>query len=340
MNIAEFLALGQKYPVLDVRSPGEYRHAHMPGAHSLPLFTDEERKVVGTTYKQQGRQPAIKIGLDYFGPKMRRMVEEVEQIAAAHTYASEDARNTVLVHCWRGGMRSGAVTWLLGLYGFKVYTLAGGYKAFRNHMLATFAMPRTLHILGGYTGAGKTEVLQQLARTQQVIDLEALAHHKGSAFGRLGEQPTQEMFENNLGMALLHTQPEKPLWLEDESRRIGDLNLPQEFWNHMRTAPVYFLDIPFEARLKHLVATYGKYKHEDLVSGIMRIRKRLGGLNARNAINHLLEGDVPACFDILLRYYDKLYGFGLENREDARVIVVKCNEADTANNIASEINVL
>src|SRR6476619_2099461 len=140
ISIEQFLALASENPVLDVRSPGEYKHAHIPGAYSLPLFTDEERKVVGTAYKQKSREEAIKIGLDYFGSKMRPMVEEAEKLTA-------NKRNTVLIYCWRGGMRSAGVAWLMDLYGFKVYTLAGGYKAFRNYVLQSFEHPYEFKIV-------------------------------------------------------------------------------------------------------------------------------------------------------------------------------------------------
>ncbi|MFZ1858338.1 MAG: rhodanese-like domain-containing protein, partial [Chitinophagaceae bacterium] len=130
LHIEKFLELAKQHPVVDVRSPGEYAHAHIPGAYSLPLFTDEERKLVGTAYKQQSREQAIKIGLDFFGGKMRKMVEEVEQFGirsselnSANTQLKTQHSKTVLVHCWRGGMRSAGVAWLLDLYGFKVYTL-------------------------------------------------------------------------------------------------------------------------------------------------------------------------------------------------------------------------
>ena len=208
LTIAEFLQLAKQHPVLDVRSPGEYIHAHIPGAISLPLFTDEERKVVGTAYKQQSRQAAIKIGLDYFGVKMRKMVEEVELKLTGKQKNSaneQPSTNNVLIHCWRGGMRSAGVAWLLDLYGFKVYTLVGGYKAYRKWVMQQFEKEYDFKIIGGYTGSGKTLVLQQLAKQQQaVIDLEALANHKGSAFGALGQspQPKQEMFENLLAAAL------------------------------------------------------------------------------------------------------------------------------------------
>ncbi|MEO5891931.1 MAG: rhodanese-like domain-containing protein, partial [Ferruginibacter sp.] len=132
ITIEQFLTLSEHYPVLDVRSPGEYMHAHIPGAYSFPLFTDEERKVVGTAYKVESREAAIKIGLDYFGVKMRKMVEEAENLMNNRKQHSRSAsENSVLLHCWRGGMRSEGVAWLLDLYGFKVYTLKGGYKAYR-----------------------------------------------------------------------------------------------------------------------------------------------------------------------------------------------------------------
>ena len=173
ITIEEFLLLAKQYPVLDVRSPGEYTHAHIPAAHSLPLFTDEERKQVGTAYKQQSREAAIKIGLDYFGVKMRKMVEEVEGIVRSQESGVKNLQtsdselltpNSVLVHCWRGGMRSAAVAWLLDLYGFKVFLLAGGYKAYRKWVLAQFEKDYNFNIIGGYTGSGKTLVLHQLQK--------------------------------------------------------------------------------------------------------------------------------------------------------------------------------
>ena len=187
INIDYFLELSKHHPVIDVRSPGEFGHAHIPGAHSLPLFSDEERAVVGTAYKQESREKAIKHGLDFFGPKMKRMVEEVEAICNKELgIGSENNKSQIpnpkilLIYCWRGGMRSGAVAWLLDVYGFKVYTLIGGYKKFRNRVLETFKLPFELKILGGYTGSGKTEVIKELERRgESVIDLEDIAKHKG-----------------------------------------------------------------------------------------------------------------------------------------------------------------
>ena len=313
IHIEQFLELAKQHPVLDVRSPGEYKHAHIPGACSLPLFTDEERKIVGTAYKQESREQAIKLGLDFFGVKMRKMVEEAEQLSSNS--------KTVLVHCWRGGMRSAGVAWLLDLYGFKVFTLAGGYKKYRNYVLDTFRLPFQFNILGGYTGSGKTELLKALKeRGEKVIDLEGIANHKGSAFGNIGmpPQPGQEMFENLLSKELrksLVSQPESPVWLEDESQRIGLVNIPGELWKTMRQSPVYFLDIPFEERLKHIVQEYGQLAPEKLADAIGRISQKLGNLNAKTAILLLNEGKITESFDILLKYYDKHYFKSLHNRE-------------------------
>lgn len=331
ISIEEFLSLAQTHPVLDVRSPGEFGHAHIPGAHSLPLFSDEERKVVGTAYKQESQQTAIKLGLEFYGVKMVKMVEEVEALLQTKNSPKEFKRDqqVVLVHCWRGGMRSAGVAWLLDLYGFKVYTLAGGYKAYRNWVLAQFEIPYPINIVGGFTGSGKTEALQALAKKKEsVIDLEGLAHHKGSAFGSLGQppQPTQEMFENLLAAALKKTvtewqlaenQQHSPvLWLEDESQRIGEVNLPVAFFKQMRDKQIYFLDIPFEERLKFITEHYGRFEKALLVNAIIRIKKRLGGLETKNAVNFLIEDNVKEAFSILLTYYDKFYLKSLQNREN------------------------
>ena len=335
----EFLVLAAQFPVLDVRSPGEYNHAHIPGAYNLPLFTDEERKIVGTAYKQEGRENAIKIGLDYFGGKMRKMVEEVEEIIRTYkpgrSKEMPSPAKCVLVHCWRGGMRSAGVAWLLDLYGFRVYTLAGGYKSFRNWVLQQFQKAYPFKVLGGYTGSGKTQILHELLKADHaVIDLEGIASHKGSAFGGLGEakQPTQEMFENKLGWSLYSISIEKDgyIWIEDESQRIGSVNLPNTLYKNMQQSPVYFLDIPFEERLNYITEEYGKFSKEALVAAIMRIQKRLGGQNTKNAINYMLEDNFKDCFRILLSYYDKYYERSLRQRVnlDQLLINISCEKVD------------
>jgi tRNA 2-selenouridine synthase len=340
LTITEFLELAGEYPVLDVRSPGEFDHAHIPGAHSLPLFDDEERKLVGTAYKQESREKAIKIGLEFFGKKMVQMVEEVENVVGSKQPAG-GSNKTVMVHCWRGGMRSAGVAWLLDLYGFKVHTLIGGYKNYRNWVLEQFEKDYNIRIIGGYTCSAKTYVLKQLQKNNEaVIDLEAIASHKGSAFGNIGlpAQPSQEMFENLLASQLSNIR--SPLstivWMEDESQRIGNVNIPAPLFRYMRTQPVLFLDIPFEERLDHLVEEYGKLDKEKMVNAIIRIQKRLGGLETKNAIGFMIEGNIKESFRILLKYYDKWYEKSLQARENWEQLVsrVAARNCDTATNAA------
>jgi tRNA 2-selenouridine synthase len=313
IDIARFLSM-TGLPVIDVRSPAEFEQARIPGAFSLPLFNNEERKIVGTAYKQQSREQAIKIGLDFFGGKMRKMVEEVESLT------SKSSTKQVLVHCWRGGMRSAGVAWLLDLYGFKVYTLIGGYKTYRHWVLNFLKQDHNFQILGGFTGSGKTEILHHMkAQGESIIDLEQLAHHKGSAFGAIGQppQPSQEMFENLLAEAIFEEEKtQHPIWLEDESQRMGLINLPQEFWLMIRSKPVQFVNIPFEQRLDYIVLHYGKLKKADLASAITRIQKRLGGLETKTALNYIIEDNIKEAFRVLLTYYDKHYQKALYNRPE------------------------
>ena len=358
VTIEEFLSLAKLHPVLDVRSPGEYAHAHIPTAHNLPLFSDEERKQVGTAYKQQSRKAAIKIGLDYFGVKMRTMVEHAEALIVGRRLLAveqdqsnneQPTTNNILVHCWRGGMRSAAVAWLLDMYGFKVYLLAGGYKAYRKWVLAQFEKDYNFNIIGGYTGSGKTLLLHELKnQNKTIVDLEGLANHKGSAFGALQgiPQPGQEMFENLLGEALFvarcelfeakdsstkNEQQKTDIFLEDESQRIGNLQIPMPLWRNMRKAPVFFMDIPFEERLIYITEEYGKLKKQTIQDAIIRIQKRLGGLETKNALNFLEEDNFKDCFRILLAYYDKWYHKGLHNRENISSLLNKipCAGVDT-----------
>jgi tRNA 2-selenouridine synthase len=360
-HIEQFLELAKKHPVIDVRSPGEYNHAHIPGAYSLPLFTDEERKVVGTTYKQKSREQAIKIGLDFFGLKMKLIVEKAEEIISNRQLATGNTLNTngplpvancLLLYCWRGGMRSAAVAWLLDLYGFKVYTLAGGYKKFRNYVLESFNENHHLNILGGYTGSGKTEVLNNLIGSgEKFIDLEGIANHKGSAFGNIGmpKQPTQEMFENMLATRLNEVRSQKSeagdaltsdimpltsgIWLEDESQRIGLVNIPNAFWKTMRHSQIYFLEIPFEERLRHITKEYGALDKQQMIEAINRIKEKLGEVNAKAAIQFLEEGNTEESFRILLKYYDKYYFKALHNREGLNSLLhtVECKSVTPEN---------
>lgn len=294
--------------MLDVRSPSEFAAARVPGAVSFPLFTDAERAAVGTTYKQKGNQLAVLQGLDFIGPRLGEMARQALQLSPS---------GTVGVYCWRGGMRSASVAWLLETVGLKVLRLEGGYKAYRHWALAQLETPLNVYVLGGPTGSGKTLALKELAqRGHQVLDLEALARHQGSAFGAIGQapQPTQEDFENQLAECIAALNPALPVWVEDESRKIGRLVLPQPFWNQLSSAPIYVLQVPMATREAYLVETYGQFPREDLAASLLRIEKRLGGQATREALRYLDEGRLADVARLALVYYDKTYAHSLSLR--------------------------
>ncbi|WP_133274236.1 tRNA 2-selenouridine(34) synthase MnmH [Hymenobacter radiodurans] len=322
LSLSDFLQGSPDVPILDVRAPVEYAHGHIPGAVSLPLFTDEERARIGTAYKQVSQERAIHIGLDFFGPKMSKMVKLAQKIAP---------QKEVRLHCWRGGMRSGAVLWLLELAGFKVHLLDKGYKDYRRWALAQFAQPRSLFVLGGLTGSGKTDVLHELARQgEPIVDLEGLASHKGSSFGSIGlsPQPTAEQFENDLALALANLPPNAVPWFEDESLSIGRVTIPKPLFEQMRLAPLVVLDIPRAVRTSKLAAEYGREDPAELAGAIQRISKRLGGLATKEALTAIEAGDMEKMVDIALDYYDKTYGHGLNTKINSTIVRVPSNTCD------------
>ena len=270
LDTETFLAQSKEQLLLDVRSEGEYKYGHIPHSVNRPLFNNEDRKIVGTLYQQQGRQEAILQGLDIAGKKMSDFIRFVQQ----HITGEK-----VFVHCWRGGMRSGSMAWLFNLYGYEVFVLKGGYKAYRHRVLDILAKKFHYIVLGGRTGSGKTEILHQLKKAgEQVIDLEALANHKGSAFGALGQaaQPSTEHFENLLSVEMDGFNPNKLVWLEDESKTIGRVFLDLNFWNNMQAAPLFVIESPAEERVKKLVEEYGNFPVEALEQSFLNIQKRLG----------------------------------------------------------------
>lgn len=314
VNINEFLKLSETHPVIDVRTPAEFGQGHIPGAINIPLFTNEERKIIGTLYKQEGKQPAILKGLELVGPKLHQFISQANSIPNS---------GTLLTHCWRGGMRSGSMAWLFETYGFKCITLKGGYKKYRHHVLESFQAPVNIVVLGGRTGSGKTLILQELARTgEQVVDLEKIAHHKGSSFGSFGEekQLSQEHFENEVSFAFSKIDNNRICWVEDESRKIGINILPDGLWHQMRAAKVAHIELSQEARLEHLVADYGKFTKEELITATQRIGKKLGGQHVKRAVEAIEEGDLKTACAITLVYYDRSYDYGLSQRPQENII--------------------
>jgi tRNA 2-selenouridine synthase len=330
VNISQFLEPARTLPVVDVRSPKEYSHGHIPGAINIPLFSDDERAAVGTTYVQVGRNEAVLQGLEFAGKKMRMMCE------AALALNSEK----LLVYCWRGGMRSRSMAWLFETVNLQCILLEGGYKTYRHAVTDEMSIPRELRILSGYTGSGKTEVLAELKkRHQQVIDLEGLAHNKGSAFGALGQlpQPSTEHFENLLFSELQKTDKTQPLWLEDESVNIGKVQIPSGFFNQMKQAKTIQTIVSQSVRVQRLLKEYGNFDRTLLAESIKKIEKRIGYDRCKQALELCAAGELEPVAKILLDYYDKAYEFQISMRAPETVTRIKIPEGTSVAEIAEKI---
>lgn len=326
VQIEQFISLAGSHPVIDVRSPSEYAQGHIPGARNIPLFDDEERKVVGTTYKQVNRESAMYAGLEFAGRKLVNMAQEGERMAGKG--------KTLLVHCWRGGMRSKSMVWLFETMGIRCYLLEGGYKSYRRFVREVFLEPANLRVLGGNTGSGKTQLLHRLSEMgEQVVDLEGLAHHKGSAFGALGEppQPTTEQFENDLCSALSELDRGERIWVEDESRNVGRCIIPGEFYEQMRRSDMVFLDISREERARNLVKDYAKHDQEALKACVRKIEKKLGGDRMKEALDSIDQADYYRTAMVTLHYYDKAYLHSLEKNHE-RYHVLRADHVDPVSN--------
>ena len=326
IDIIRFLELSETIPVADVRSPSEFSMGHIPGAVNIPLFEDSEREAVGIKYKKEGRRPAILEGLKLTGPSLRSKLEQALNI---------ERDGKLLVHCWRGGMRSEAMAWLFSLGDIEVKVLDGGYKSYRRHILNSLSEKRKMIVLGGMTGSSKTHILRYLKSSgHQVIDLEQLANHKGSAFGALGQppQPSTEQFTNNLFNEWKKLQKDFPVWMEDESRNIGSAFIPDSFYLNMQESRTIILMMEVKTRLPRLMEEYSIYPPESLNASIMKISKRLGGDSTREAIEAVEAGNIARAIEISLNYYDKAYMFGLKKKESKNIIYVHTDTDDVEAN--------
>jgi tRNA 2-selenouridine synthase len=316
VTIDQFIQLSESFPVIDVRSPGEYAHAHFPNALNLPLLNNEERAIVGTTYKHEGNQTAVLKGYELVGHKFADYIKQALKIAP---------NKKINLYCWRGGLRSNIMAFVLHSAGFEVNLLQGGYKTYRKWVLDCLEKPQLISIIGGKTGSGKTYMLKELKELgEQVVDLEALAHHKGSAFGSIGElpQPSVEMFENNLAMQWFKIDATRTLWLENESRMIGTVRIPPKIFEAMRTATTYDIQISLERRIQHIANEYGKYDVKLLEECTRKLEKKLGNLRMQQAIDFLLAKDVNSWIFMLLEYYDSAYLFSKAKRNPNTIIQV------------------
>jgi len=324
-------------PIIDVRSPGEFGHGHIPGANNVPLLDDAERAEVGTIYKQIGHEQAITRGRELVGSKTDQLVDSVKAIATGPD---------LVVHCWRGGMRSEGFAGLLEQCGWKPRLLQGGYKAFRQSAHRCFAETRRIIILGGHSGAGKTRLLNALKDNgEQVIDLERLANHRGSVFGGINQptQPTVEQFENQLFLQWRDLDPDKPVWIEGESQVIGRVFIPQPVWLQMAGAPAIMVEVDRRRRVEFLVQEYGDLPADELATAIGRIKKRLGGARLQAALAALERRDLHTFAELALEYYDKAYSNCLQMHPRDQMVHVplstpgESESMETLSRLASEL---
>jgi tRNA 2-selenouridine synthase len=312
----QFLQLVLRLPIIDVRSPGEFIQGHIPGAHNIPIFDNEERARVGTTYVKIGKEPAIELGKSIAGEKTDYYLDAIQKVAP---------EKQILLHCWRGGMRSAKIAAFYAEAGYKVFLLEGGYKAYRGFIRKQFSSGRQILLIGGYTGSGKTAILNEIARSgHQVIDLEALASHKGSNFGHLGQhsQPTTEQFENNLYSKWAELEPLSPLWLEHESMSIGSIYLPNTFHTAMLNGTLFLIDIPKADRIRRLVNEYACFRKAELQAVLEHLGIYMGSYQSREALLALQNDDFDKVADLTLTYYDKLYENSLTRRPVHKIVKV------------------
>jgi tRNA 2-selenouridine synthase len=317
----KFLEEARRIPAVDVRSPGEFLQGHIPGAINIPLFNDEERASVGIVYKNSGPEAAVLRGLDLAGPQLSGYVKKLH---------SQIRGKEVLLYCWRGGMRSGNMAWLFSQAGYSVSVLAGGYKTYRRYIRSALSVPLKIIVIGGYTGSGKTEVLQMMRKHgKQVLDLEDLACHKGSVFGAFGQkkQPTNEQFENDIYAAWSQFNLNLPVWVEDESRSIGNVNIPDPLFKQMSGAALIRIEPSREIRIGRLVAEYAQYSKEELKSAVAKIRDKIGD---RLKIIHIAldRDDFTTVADVVLHYYDKAYEHSISRRSGPIIATIPVDHND------------
>ena len=326
LGIREFLKSAENGRIVDVRSPGEYLKGHIPGAVNIPIFTNKERAEVGTVYKQQSREEAIMLGLDIVGPKLRKIADEGK---------SKAIDNKLHIYCWRGGMRSEKMAWLFELNGLATRVLEGGYKSYRGYGKELIDQIQEFIVIQGPTGSGKTEIINSLRKKgEQVIDLEGLANHKGSAFGGLGmkAQPTTQQFQNDIYSLLQSFDPQKPVWLESESATIGKVYLPEALWQRMNRAMIVSLRVPIAHRIDNIIRQYGLFTAHELNAKVAQLSQKLGGAKVKEVSQYINDGNLVNAVQNLLLYYDESYAYSASQHKSGHALSVEVPSINPDNN--------
>ena len=302
-----------KGPLIDVRSPSEYYKGHLPNSINIPLFDNDERSIIGTIYKKQGRKKAVIEGLKFFEKKMELLLDKLfNSIESYKTIPNKNNEFFCRIYCSRGGMRSQSIAWLLEKYKLNPITLQGGYKIYRRWVLDSFSKKLNIVVIGGKTGTGKTRLLSLLEKYKyQTVDLEGFACHRGSTFGGLGmnEQPSNEQFENIIAEKLNTFKCSSNIFIEAESANIGKCRIPHELFNQMNHSRRIEILRSESNRLDELIDTYSVFKKEELQESVLRIKKRLGPQRTKSALEAINNEKWDIVCRSVLDYYDRCYDF-------------------------------
>lgn len=293
--------------IVDVRTPLEFAEDHLPQANNLPVLSNDQRVEVGTLYKADPFAARI-LGARYISLNAASHLETLQKLW--------DRNHQPLLYCWRGGLRSQSFAHILRSVGWRARVLAGGYKSYRKFVLNDLSKQLSaptphFHVLAGLTGTGKTRLLHHLREAgAQVLDLEALANHRGSLLGNLGPQPSQKLFENTLHQALQTFQPDRPVFLEAESNRIGACNLPASLWKKLNTATVSEIELSLPHRAQLLLEDYPRFLDDP--ADLCQLLDKLRPLRGHQQVDHwhtlIAHQDWPAFLESILRdHYDLCY---------------------------------
>ena len=313
-----------KGPLIDVRSPSEYYKGHLPNSINIPLFDNDERSLIGTIYKKEGRKKAVIEGLKFFEKKMELFLDNLfMSIESYKTISNKNNEFFIRIYCSRGGMRSQSIAWLLEKYRLIPITLMGGYKTYRRWVLDSFSKKLNIVVIGGKTGTGKTRLLSLLEKHKyQTIDLEGFACHRGSTFGGLGmeEQPSNEQFENKIAEKLNSFNNSNNIFLEAESANIGKCKIPHELFNQMKTSRRIEILRSESNRLDELIDTYSVFKKQDLHESVLRIKKRLGPQRTKIALESINNEKWDEVCRSVLDYYDRCYEYEKVGKDNITIL--------------------